>query len=127
MMIQGGDPNSKDLTRFSSWGTGGNVGSNGREININSEFSEIRHVPGILSMARGDSPHSASSQFFIMHGVYPSLDGQYSAFGRVVEGMDVIEQIVDVSVVREGQNGAVFPKFAVVLKKVTIVTWPIGG
>ena len=126
-MVQGGDPNSKDMDKSDSWGTGGNVGANGREININAEFNEIKHVPGVLSMARSSNPNSASSQFFIMHGVATSLDGQYSAFGRVVEGMDVVEEIVDVSILKSPDAGTVFPNFAVVIKRITVETWPIGA
>ncbi|MCH8979541.1 MAG: peptidylprolyl isomerase [Armatimonadetes bacterium] len=125
-MIQGGDPDSKDMNKSNSWGTGGNLDANGREINIDAEFSEIKHVSGILSMARSPAGYdTASSQFFIMHGTSTGLDGQYSVFGRVVEGMDVVDEIVDVSVLKDPGNGIVFPKFAVVIDKITVVTWPI--
>ena len=125
-MIQGGDPNSRDLGKSGIWGSGGNIGANGREINIDAEFSEIKHVPGILSMARSNDPNSASSQFYIMHGTATWLDRQYSAFGRVLEGMDVVDEIVDASVLKVPEDGVVFPKLAVVIKKITVETWPIG-
>jgi peptidyl-prolyl cis-trans isomerase B (cyclophilin B) len=86
-MIQGGDPNTKSTTA-GPWGTGGS----GK--NVAAEFSTIKHKRGIVSMARSSDPNSASSQFFIMIADYPSLDGQYSAFGQVTKGMDVADKIV---------------------------------
>jgi peptidyl-prolyl cis-trans isomerase B (cyclophilin B) len=81
-MIQGGDPSGN--------------GTGGPGYTIPAEFSKTKkHVPGILSMARTNDPNSAGSQFFIMAAAYPSLDGQYSIFGEVVEGMDVVNQIVN--------------------------------
>jgi len=93
-MIQGGDPNTK-AGDPSTWGTGGNTDKNGQEINVPAEFNDIKHERGIVSMARAQDPNSASSQFFIMVASYPSLDGKYSAFGHVVEGMDVVDKIVN--------------------------------
>jgi len=93
-MIQGGDPNSKDLAKRGAWGSGGNMGPDGREIMVKAEFNKVPHVRGVLSMARSSDPNSASSQFFIMHGDYPSLNGQYSAFGEVVSGIEVVDKIV---------------------------------
>lgn len=86
-MIQGGDPNSKEDDRRLH-GTGGS----GK--NVKAEFNATKHVRGIVSMARAASPDSASSQFFIMVADSPHLDGQYSAFGKVVSGMDVADKIV---------------------------------
>jgi cyclophilin family peptidyl-prolyl cis-trans isomerase len=86
-MIQGGDPNTK-TANTSSWGTGGS----GK--NVNAEFNSVKHKRGIVSMARSNEPNSASSQFFIMVADYPSLNGQYSAFGQVTKGMDVADKIV---------------------------------
>jgi len=81
-MIQGGDP------------TG--TGTGGPGYTIPAEFSNTRkHVAGILSMARTSDPNSAGSQFFIMAAAYPSLDGQYSIFGEVTEGLDVVQKIVN--------------------------------
>jgi peptidyl-prolyl cis-trans isomerase B (cyclophilin B) len=78
-MIQGGDP------------TGTGTGSGKRMLK--AEFSQKKHVPGVLSMARSASPDSASCQFFVMHGESQHLDGSYSAFGKLVEGFDVVDSI----------------------------------
>jgi peptidyl-prolyl cis-trans isomerase B (cyclophilin B) len=86
-MIQGGDPNSKDNDR-SNDGIGGSGNS------VKAEFSSLPHRRGVLSMARGGNPDSASSQFFICVGDPSFLDNKYSAFGMVVEGMDVADAIV---------------------------------
>jgi len=86
-MIQGGDPNTISGSP-ATWGTGGS----GK--NVDAEFNSVKHKRGILSMARSNSPNSASSQFFIMVADAPSLDGQYSAFGQVTKGMDVADKIV---------------------------------
>jgi cyclophilin family peptidyl-prolyl cis-trans isomerase len=86
-MIQGGDPNSKDEDRA-------NDGIGGSGDHVKAEFSQTPHKRGVLSMARGGSPDSASSQFFICVGDSAFLDGKYSAFGMVVEGMDVADAIV---------------------------------
>ena len=86
-MIQGGDPNSKD-DNPSDYGMGGPL------VHIPHEFNDIKHVPGILSMARiSDVSAGAGSQFFIMHGTSPNLDTQYTAFGEVTKGMDVVNKI----------------------------------
>ena len=85
-MIQGGDPNSKSGEPY-TWGTGGSG------TNIKAEFSTVSHKRGIVSMARAGHPDSASSQFFIMHGNTPQLDNQYSVFGQVTKGMDVVDAI----------------------------------
>ena len=60
---------------------------------LQPEFNDINHVKGIVSMARGDDPASATTSFFIVTGPAPSLDGKYTAFGHVVDGMDVVDQI----------------------------------
>ena len=78
-MIQGGDPSGN--------------GTGGPGYNIKAEFNDVKHVPGVLSMARRQDPDSAGSQFFIMVGTSTHLDGQYSAFGRVVEGQEVADKI----------------------------------
>jgi len=88
-MIQGGDPNTKKPEDPSKpWGTGGN-GSN----RIKAEFNDTSHKRGIVSMARAADPNSASSQFFIVVKDSTFLDGQYSAFGEVVSGMEVADKI----------------------------------
>ena len=86
-MIQGGDPNTKE-GGTGMWGTGGSG------TNVKAEFSRVPHTRGIVSMARSGHPDSASSQFFIMVADYPSLNGQYSVFGRVTKGMEVADKIV---------------------------------
>jgi peptidyl-prolyl cis-trans isomerase B (cyclophilin B) len=73
-------------------------------------------------MARSSNPDSASSQFFIMHKAATHLDGQYSAFGRVVKGQEIVDAIATMP---SGANGAVKPESAVVLKSVKIVNWPL--
>jgi len=88
-MLQGGDPNSKDDNPADD-------GGGGPLVNIPHEFNDIKHVPGILSMARvGDVNAGAGCQFFVMHGQTPHLDGQYTAFGEVTNGMDVVNKIAD--------------------------------
>ncbi|MDY0000487.1 MAG: peptidylprolyl isomerase [Polyangia bacterium] len=87
-MIQGGCPNSKP-------GAKGVPGTGGPGYNIDAEFNDTKHKRGIVSMARSSNPNSAGCQFFIMVSDYPSLDGQYSAFGRVTSGMDVADKIVN--------------------------------
>ena len=88
-MIQGGDPNTKDEDRS-------NDGQGGPGFNIKAEFSNTPHRRGILSMARSPSgPDTAGSQFFIVVSDSLFLDGQYSVFGEVIEGMDVVDRIVN--------------------------------
>lgn len=86
-MIQGGDPNSKDEAKRAQWGTGGPGHT------VNAEFNEKSHVRGVLSMARSQDPNSAGSQFFICHGNPTFLDRQYTAFGKLIKGDDVLEKI----------------------------------
>ena len=94
-MIQGGDPNSKDEDRS-------NDGQGGPGYTINAEFSDVPHKRGILSMARAQDPNSAGSQFFIVVADSNFLDGQYTVFGEVIEGMDVADKIVNVE--RDGMD-----------------------
>jgi peptidyl-prolyl cis-trans isomerase B (cyclophilin B) len=86
-MIQGGDPNTKDEAKQRSWGTGG------PGYQIKAEFNDKAHVRGVLSMARSSDPDSAGSQFFICHGDPRFLDKQYTAFGKLIKGDDVLEKI----------------------------------
>ena len=89
-MIQGGDPNSKDNNP-------NNDGMGAPLLAIPNEFNTTKHVPGVLSMARvSDVRMGAGSQFFIMHGTKPHLDGQYTAFGKVLQGMEVVDKIAHV-------------------------------
>ncbi len=87
-MIQGGDPSGN--------GTGGSKKTIKGEFAANGVNNPLKHTRGVLSMARSMYPDSASSQFFIMHQDAPHLDGQYAAFGHVVEGMNVVDQIAAV-------------------------------
>ncbi len=84
-MIQGGCPNGT--------GMGGPGYSIKGEFSINGFENDLKHTPGVLSMARSQAPNSAGSQFFIMHKNAPHLDGSYAAFGKVTEGMDVVDAI----------------------------------
>lgn len=86
-MIQGGDPKSKDHNK-SAHGTGGPGHT------VKAEFSSELHKRGILSMARSADPDSAGSQFFIVVADAPNLDGQYTVFGEVTKGLDVVDKIV---------------------------------
>ena len=86
-MIQGGDPLTKDEASKSRWGTGGPGHT------IKAEFNDKPHVRGVLSMARSNDPNSAGSQFFICHGDPRFLDKQYTAFGKLIKGDDVLEKI----------------------------------
>jgi peptidyl-prolyl cis-trans isomerase B (cyclophilin B) len=86
-MIQGGDPLTKDASKESMWGTGG------PGYQIKAEFNDKSHVRGVISMARSQDPDSAGSQFFICHGNPTFLDHQYTAFGKLIKGDDVLEKI----------------------------------
>ncbi len=109
-MIQGGDPNSKSGER-SRMGTGD------PGYKIKAEFNDTKHVRGIVSMARSQSPDSAGSQFFICVDNANFLDGQYTAFGQVIEGLDVVDKIVNLK--RDGNDNPVEANPAI-MKKVTI-------
>ena len=84
-MIQGGCPNGN--------GMGGPGYSIKGEFARNGVVNQLKHTPGVLSMARSMNPNSAGSQFFIMHQASPHLDGEYAAFGKIIEGMDVVDNI----------------------------------
>ncbi len=86
-MIQGGDPLTKDASKEDHWGTGG------PGYQIKAEFNDKPHVRGVLSMARSQNVNSAGSQFFICHGDPRFLDRQYTAFGKLIKGDDVLEKI----------------------------------
>ncbi len=90
-MIQGGDPNTKPNATGRP-GTGG-YSYKGPGTMLEAEFNDTKHVRGILSMARGGDPNSAGSQFFIMHRNSPHLDGKYTAFGEVIDGIEVVDLI----------------------------------
>jgi len=84
-MIQGGDPTGT--------GRGGPGYSIKGEFKANGFDNKLKHTRGVLSMARSQMPNSAGSQFFIMHDTAPHLDGQYAAFGKLIEGLDVLDKI----------------------------------
>ena len=86
-MIQGGDPLTKDATKEHSWGIGG------PGHKVKAEFNDRHHDRGVLSMARSSDPDSAGSQFFICHGNPRFLDKQYTAFGKLTKGDEVLEKI----------------------------------
>lgn len=88
-MIQGGDPLTKDPANRSRYGTGG------PGYNLPAEFNKVAHEKGILSAARTADPNSAGSQFFIMADKAPHLDGQYTVFGEIVKGLEVVDTIVN--------------------------------
>ena len=96
-VIQGGDPNTKNSTDKAAWGTGD------PGYRIDSEFSNIPHERGIVSMARSSDPNSAGSQFFIVLNDSKFLDNQYTVFGRVVNGMDAVDKIAALATVQNDQ------------------------
>ena len=111
-MIQGGDP------------TGTGMGGPGYcikgEFTMNRFQNNLKHSRGVLSMARTMAPNSAGSQFFIMHENAPHLDGQYASFGKVIEGMEVVDAIANVRTDRADK-----PKTPQVMKKVTVETFGV--
>lgn len=96
-MIQGGDPNSRDKDPRND-GKGGGTG-------IKSEFTAVSHERGIVSLAHRGNYDTGGSQFFIIHENTPSLDGNFSVFGRVIEGMDVVDTITEVEIDTFGRYG----------------------
>ena len=106
-MIQGGCPKGNG-TGNPGWNIKGEFSSNGVK-------NDLKHTRGVISMARSMMPDSAGSQFFIMHKDAPHLDGQYAAFGKVVEGMDVVDEIAETDV--DYNDKPLNPQ---VMKKVTI-------
>ncbi len=89
-MIQGGDPKTKDASKEGEWGTGD------PGYKIKAEFNDRPHKKGVISMARSASPDSAGSQFFLCHGDASFLNGQYTAFGKLSKGEDVLDKIANV-------------------------------
>ncbi|MEA1986748.1 MAG: peptidylprolyl isomerase, partial [Candidatus Marinimicrobia bacterium] len=103
-VIQGGDINSRDDNKA-------NDGMGGPGYTVDAEFNKIHHEKGILSMARAQDPNSAGSQFFICAGDVGQLDNQYTVFGKVVDGLDIIDSIVNVP-----RNGRDNPDESVYMK-----------
>ena len=107
-MIQGGCPNGN--------GMGGADKNIVGEFKMNGHKNDLKHTRGVISMARAYDPNSASSQFFIMHADAPHLDGQYAAFGKVVSGMEVVDEIAAVPTDMRDR-----PRFDMRMKKVSII------
>lgn len=107
-MIQGGDPQGT--------GMGGAKNKIIGEFKANGFNNTLKHTRGVISMARAYDPNSASSQFFIMHANAPHLDGQYAAFGKVVSGIEVVDEIASIPTDYSDR-----PKIAMRMKKVYIV------
>ena len=101
-MIQGGDPNTKGENK-ASYGTGGyaakyygiGLEDDSKTWSLPAEFNNIKHTRGILSMARSNDPNSGGSQFFICAANVPHLNGKYTVFGQVVDGLEIIDQIIN--------------------------------
>ena len=114
-MIQGGDPNSKDPAKENSYGQGG------PGYNIKAEFNDHSHDRGVISMARGPDPDSAGSQFFICLAPVHRLDHQYTTFGKLIKGQDVLEKIGDIPVTRNSMGEPSKPTKRVVIESIKIV------
>jgi len=114
-MIQGGDPNSKDPSKEDRYGTGG------PGYKINAEFNDHPHDRGVISMAREPDPDSAGSQFFICLAPVPRLDHQYTTFGKLIKGDDVLAKIGDTPVTRNSMGENSKPTTRVVIEKIDIV------
>jgi peptidyl-prolyl cis-trans isomerase B (cyclophilin B) len=115
-MIQGGDPLTKDASKESHWGTGGPGHM------IKAEFNDKSHQRGVLSMARSNNPDSAGSQFFICDGNASFLDRQYTAFGQVIKGDDVLTKIANTPVGSGGGGENSKPQKRVGVTKIEIVS-----
>jgi peptidyl-prolyl cis-trans isomerase B (cyclophilin B) len=112
-MIQGGDPLSKTDDPM--------VGTGGPGYSIKAEFNNRKHVRGVISMARSANPDSAGSQFFICLADAPSLDGKYTAFGKLIKGDEVLEKIGNVPVTRSAFGELSKPVTRVEVKTIKIV------
>ena len=117
-MIQGGDPLTKDPARENMWGTGGPGHT------VKAEFSDRSHQRGVISMARSANPDSAGSQFFICDGDASFLDRQYTAFGKLIKGDDVLAKIAGTPVGSGGSGERSKPQKRVGVISVKIV--PVG-
>ncbi len=109
-MIQGGDPEGS--------GMGGPGYSIRGEFSCNGFQNDLKHTKGILSMARAHHPDSAGSQFFIMHQTSPHLDGSYAAFGKVIEGLNIVDKIAEVNT-----DWSDRPRNPQIMKTVTVETF----
>jgi peptidyl-prolyl cis-trans isomerase B (cyclophilin B) len=113
-MIQGGDPNSKDPAKENSYGEGG------PSYKIKAEFNDHSHQRGVISMARSSDPDSAGSQFFICLAPVARLDHQYTTFGKLIKGADVLEKIGDTPVTRNSSGEMSKPTKRVVIESIKI-------
>jgi peptidyl-prolyl cis-trans isomerase B (cyclophilin B) len=114
-MIQGGDPLTKDPSKESRWGTGD------PGYKIKAEFNKKSHERGVLSMARSSDPDSAGSQFFICLANVNRLDGQYTTFGKVIKGDDVLGKLGDTEVTMSGGGEKSKPTTRVAVESIKIV------
>jgi len=114
-MIQGGDPKSKDAALESQWGTGD------PGYKIKAEFNDRKHVKGVISMARSANPDSAGCQFFICLAPAPFLDRQYTGFGKVIKGEDVLVKLGETEVKMSPGGEPSKPVKRIELKSVKIV------
>jgi peptidyl-prolyl cis-trans isomerase B (cyclophilin B) len=114
-MIQGGDPLSKDPAKESSYGTGG------PGYKIKAEFNDHSHERGVISMAREPDPNSAGSQFFICLAAVPRLDHQYTTFGKLIKGDDVLGKIGNTEVTRNSDGEMSKPTKRIVTESIKIV------
>jgi peptidyl-prolyl cis-trans isomerase B (cyclophilin B) len=114
-MIQGGDPNSKDPAKEDSYGEGG------PGYKIKAEFNDHSHQRGVISMAREPDPDSAGSQFFICLAPVPRLDGEYTTFGKLIKGDDVLQKIGDTPVTRNSAGENSKPTKRMVVESIKIV------
>src|SRR6476661_711093 len=114
-MIQGGDPNSKDPAKENSYGAGG------PGYKIKAEFNDHSHERGVISMAREPDPDSAGSQFFICLAPVHRLDHQYTTFGKLIKGDDVLEKIADTPITKNSMGEMSKPTKRIVINKIDIV------
>ncbi len=114
-MVQGGDPLTKDDSKASRWGTGD------PGYKIKAEFNERSHTRGVISMARSQDPDSAGSQFFLVHGNATFLDRQYTAFGKLIKGDDVLEKIATTPCTAGGDGAPSRPVTKVTVESIKIV------
>ena len=114
-MIQGGDPNTKDLSKERSYGEGG------PGYKIKAEFNDHSHDRGVISMARTADPDSAGSQFFICLAPVPRLDHQYTTFGKLIKGDDVLDKIGNTPVIGNAMGEQSKPTKRIAIEKIDIV------